>query len=253
MTCVALAADADNAAELEGTIPMPGVKGRIDHLAVDAARHRVFVAALGNGTVEVLDPARRTASLTGFAEPQGVAYVAASNRLFVANGDGDRVDMLDGSTLKVLKRIEGLADADNLRYDASASTVLVGYGRGALAILDAASGDVVGRIPLPGHPESFQLERGGPRVFVNVPSARKVVVADRVRHTVVASWDLPDAARNFPMAFDEDARRLFVAARSPAVLDERWMTKISPSPRAIGLARLPGVAHRLESSVRQGE
>lgn len=218
LTCMAMTAHAADDLVLEATIPMPGVKGRIDHLALDGARHRVFVSALGNGSVEVVDPRRRTASVAGFAEPQGIAYIAASDRVFVANGDGDRVDVLDGPTLKVVKRIDGLADADNVRYDVSAATVLVGYGRGALAILDAASGDVMGRIALPGHPESFQLERGGHRVFVNVPSAGKVVVVDRVRRTVSASWDLHDAARNFPMALDEGARRLFIGARSPAVL-----------------------------------
>jgi len=205
--------------QLAATHALPGVKGRIDHLAVDTKHHRLFVAALGNDSVEVVDTAgTQSRSVAGFAEPQGAAYVAATNQLFVANGEAGRIDILDAASLRVVKRIDGLDDADNVRYDAVARRVLVGYGKGALATIDADNGQLLGRIDLPGHPESFQLERGGARAFVNVPSAHKVVVIDRAKQALVASWDVPNASRNFPMALDEAGRRLFVGARSPAVM-----------------------------------
>lgn len=198
---------------------MPGVKGRIDHLAFDAATHRLFVAALGNDTVEVIDTtsaARR--SLRGFGEPQGIAHVAELARIVVANGTADRADILDAASLAPIGRMAGLPDADNVRYDSASRSVLVGYGKGALAIIDPAKGTLLGRIPLPGHPESFQLERNGSRVFVNVPGARQVVVVDRVKHSTLATWDVPLAAANYPMALDEEARRLFMGTRLPAAL-----------------------------------
>ncbi|HET8699316.1 MAG TPA: hypothetical protein VFO94_17655, partial [Gammaproteobacteria bacterium] len=103
---------AATAAPLEpaGTMPMPGVKGRIDHFAVDVAGRRLFVAALGNDTVEVFDVEanRHVRSLRGFGEPQGVLYVPTSRRLFVANATADRVDMLDGQSLEPLARIAKL-------------------------------------------------------------------------------------------------------------------------------------------------
>ena len=203
-----------------GAIAMPGVKGRIDHLSIDLKRHRLFVAALGNNTVEVLDVEgnRRETSLPGFGEPQGVLYLPDPDRLVVANGSADRVDILDGNTFALVKRIAKLADADNLRYDAAAGKVVVGYGKGALQMLDAASGEASGEIRLPAHPESFQLERSGSRIFVNLPNARRVVVVDRSKRGVAAAWEVPDARSNFPMALDEAGRRLFVGARSPAVL-----------------------------------
>jgi len=205
--------------ELVSTIPMPGVKGRIDHFSADPRGHRVFVAALGNDTVEVLDTrSNQRKSIEGLGEPQGVLYLPDSNRLFIANGGGDRVDIVDAASLTVLKRIGDLADADNVRYDSKSRKVLVGYGKGALRILDPASGESGGDIPLPGHPESFQLESGGTRAFVNVPSARSVVVVDRVKREVIAKWETPGASGNFPMAIDEKGGRLFVGARSPAVL-----------------------------------
>jgi YVTN family beta-propeller protein len=205
--------------ELVSTIPMAGVKGRIDHFSASPRDHRIFVAALGNDTVEVLDTQRgQHATIPGLSEPQGVLYLADSSRLFIANGGADRVDILDANSLAVLKRIEGLSDADNVRYESASRKVYVGHGKGALRILDAVSGESAGDIALPGHPESFQLEHDGNRVFVNVPSARSVVVVDRAKREVLARWDTADVSGNFPMALDERGRRLFVGARSPAVM-----------------------------------
>jgi DNA-binding beta-propeller fold protein YncE len=202
------------------TIDLPSVKGRIDHFGIDLKQQRLFVAALGNDTLEVVDvkSGLRERSLGGFGEPQGVLYLPEFNRLYVANGSANRVDILDGASLARIKGVEKLADADNIRYDASARKVYVGYGKGALRALDPASGDSSGDIPLAGHPESFQLETRGTRIFVNVPTARQVAVVDRTKHAVVATWDVPGAESNYPMALDETGRRLFVGARKPAML-----------------------------------
>ncbi|TMH78392.1 MAG: hypothetical protein E6H51_04155 [Betaproteobacteria bacterium] len=183
--------------EPAATIALPAVKGRIDHFGVDLKQQRLFVAALGNDTLEVIDvkSGRRERSLGGFGEPQGVLYLPEFNRIYVANGSANRVDILDGTSLARIKGVERLDDADNVRYDAGARKVYVGYGKGALRALDPATGDSSGDIRLAGHPESFQLETRGPRIFVNVPPARHVAVVDH-----------------------ESERRLFVGARKPAVL-----------------------------------
>src|SRR5439155_1559654 len=232
--------------EPAATIDLPSVKGRIDHFGVDLKQQRLFVAALGNDTLEVVDvkSSRRERSLDGFGEPQGVLYLPEFNRIYVANGSANRVDILDGTSLVRVKSVERLDDADNVRYDAGARKVYVGYGNGALRALDPATGDSSGDIRLAGHPESFQLETRGTRIFVNVPPARHVAVVDRAKQSVVAAWDVPGAespARhvavvdrakqsvvaawdvpgaesNYPMALDEPGRRLFVGARKPAVL-----------------------------------
>lgn len=200
-------------------IAIPGAKGRIDHFGVDSRRHLLYVAALGNDTLEVLDTEarKRVRSLDGFGEPQGILHVAETNRVFVANGGKNRVDILDAKSLVLLGHVNGLDDADNVRYDDAARRVYVGYGSGALRALDATTGASAGDIPLPGHPESFQLEKKGPRIFVNVPTAGRVSVVDRTKRSVIAGWSVP-AAANFPMALDEAGRRLFVGTRAPALL-----------------------------------
>jgi DNA-binding beta-propeller fold protein YncE len=205
--------------ELVATIPMPNVRGRIDHFAVDVGGHRLFVAALGNDTVEVLDIAqnRHARSIAGFGEPQGLLYLEKTQRLYVGNGSSNRLDILDARTFAPAQRVDKLDDADNVRYDPAAGSVIVGYGTGALRVVDPESGASKGDIRLSGHPESFQVERGGGRIFVNVPAQRQVAVVDRAKGAVVGTWPV-SARQNFPMALDEKGRRLFSGARYPAVV-----------------------------------
>ena len=204
------------------TIPLPNVHGRIDHFDADVRGRRLFMSALGNNTVEVFDLRSNSISYTirGLREPQGVTYVPKSDRLFVANGDDGTVRMFEGSTYKLLKTIQLSSDADDTRYDSAANQVFVGYGDGAnagIAILDGATGDPVGTIKLPDHPESFQLEENGSKIYVNIPSADNIIdVLDRSARKIVATWKLGDARDNFPMALDETNHRLFITCRTPA-------------------------------------
>src|SRR5215471_17810116 len=96
------------------TIALPNVSGRIDHLGFDAARQRLFVSALGNNTVEVIDAAKNVLlrSLSGFHEPQGVAILSDMNMVAVANGDSGKLQLLDAATLQAREPIKIGGDAD---------------------------------------------------------------------------------------------------------------------------------------------
>jgi DNA-binding beta-propeller fold protein YncE len=198
-------------------IPLHNVEGRIDHMAVDLKGQRLFVAALGNNTVEVLDlrADKHIHSITGLHEPQGVGFIPEFNRIFVANAKSGACDVFDGSSFKLIKTIKFSDDADNIRYDATARRVYVGYGSGGLGIIDAANSDQIGDIKLDGHPESFQLEKSGPRIFANIPTSQKIVVLDREKRATITSWPTAGATANFPMALDETHHRLFVGFRKP--------------------------------------
>lgn len=209
----------------ERSISLGGVRGRIDHLALDSAGERLFVSALGNNTVEVVDLHRNKVvhTIPGLSEPQGIFYVSTLNRLYVANGGDGTLRVYNGTTFAEIKSLLLGGDADNVRYDAATRRLYVGFGSGALAIVDVARDEVVGTIPVAAHPESFQLETHGPRVFINVPQAGNITVANRAQHKIVATWT-PGAGGNFPMALDEADHRLFVGCRYPArllVLDTR--------------------------------
>ncbi len=201
-----------------GSIDLPGVEGRIDHLAYDAGGQRLFVAALGNNTVEVLDLKNSThlKTLPGFREPQGIAMLPDVKRVAVANGQGAGLQLLDAGDFRLGKVIPLGEDSDNVRYDALTKRVYVGFGSGALAAISSADGKVIGEAELAGHPESFQLEHSGPRVFVNVPTADQIAVVDRTAMKVAATWPVLGAKSNYPMALDEAHHRLFIGCRRPA-------------------------------------
>jgi len=201
------------------TIPLPNVTGRIDHLSFDMESQRLFVAALGNNTVEVVDVARGKVvqTIKGLARPQGVLYLPAKKRLFVANAADGTVRVFDGPNFQPLRSIELGDDADNIRLDAATQHIYVGYGSGSIAVLDA-EGSKLADIILDAHPESFQIEKNGSRIFVNLPDSHKVAVIDRAKLSILASWTTDDAASNFPMALDEADGRLFIVCRRPAVL-----------------------------------
>jgi DNA-binding beta-propeller fold protein YncE len=220
------------------TISLSNVEGRIDHFGVDLQGQRLFVSALENNTLEVIDlrEGKRLTTITGLSEPQGVFFVPGANKIFVANGGDGSCRIFDGSTYKLIGTVNFSSDADNVRYDAAENQVYVGYGEGALGIIDTATGQKLGDIPLRGHPESFRLETSGPRVFVNVPSANHTIaVVDRVKHSVVATWSVR-AQSNFPMALDETNHRLIVVTRRPArliVLDTQTGKSVASVP-AVG-------------------
>ena len=198
-------------------IPLQDVEGRIDHMAIDLKGQRLFVVALGNNSLEILDlqadkPIHR---IRGLKEPQGVVYVPELNKIFVTNGGDGSCKMFDGDSFRLIDTVKFSDDADNIRYDPRTTHIYVGYGNGALGRIDARSGKRIGDVRLAGHPESFQLEKTGPRIFINVPTANHIAVVDRNKLAVFATWPLVDGRANFPMSLDETNHRLFIGCRQP--------------------------------------
>ena len=225
MCCIALCSPSAVAGQpppltLEAKIPLRQVRGRIDHLAIDTKGHRLFVAALGNDTIEVLDldTQKRVQSIAGLKQPQGIAYDPRTDLLYVANGNDGSVRLFQGPQWVPAGAIDLGEDADNIRIDASARRIYVGYGAGALAVIEQASHQKIADIALKGHPESFQLENGGSRIFVNVPDADQIAVVDRQSGKQVGEWPTKNLHANYPMTIDAPGKRVLVAFRRPAVL-----------------------------------
>jgi DNA-binding beta-propeller fold protein YncE len=202
---------------LESTIPLPGVSGRIDHMAIDRGRQRLIVAALGNGTIEVIDLAtgKPRQRIGGLKEPQGVAYADKADVMFVASAGDGSVRIFHADDLKPLGRIDLKKDADNIRIDVRNNNIVVGYGDGGLAIIDPMTRNVIGTIALKGHPEGFQIESKSGRAFVNVPDAKQIAVVDLDARRQIAEWKVPSVGSNFPMALDPANELLAAVFRSP--------------------------------------
>ena len=202
---------------LTATVPLEGVKGRFDHFA--SGKGRVFVSGLGNNSVEVIDlfQGTRVHEITGVPNPQGVAFSPEANKLFVASEKG-KVYIYDGDSYKLISTLDFEGGADNLRYDAATKRVYVGCGdsekNAAIAAVDAMTNKRLDEVyKVGGEPESFQLEKNGPNIYVNVPDAKQIVVINRTTKELTR-WPVT-AAQNFPMALDEADHRLFVGPISP--------------------------------------
>ena len=204
---------------IDAKIPLGQVSGRIDHLGIDLERKRLLVAELGNNSLGVVDLAagKVLSRVAGLAEPQGAAYVPSSDSIFVANAGDGSVRVLRGEDLTPIRHIELGDDADNVRVDPARKRVLVGYGKGALAVIDPVSLAKTADIRLKAHPEGFQIDETGTQVFVNVPDAHEIVVVDLATGST-QSLPTQGAGSNFPMAIDGEAHRFLVIFRNPPTL-----------------------------------
>ena len=205
---------------LEATIPLENTGGRIDHMAVDLRRQRLFVAELGNGTVDVVDlPGRKVlARISGLKEPQGVGYSEKADLVVVASAGDGSVRFYRGEDFSPAGVLQLGADADNVRIDTRNGNIIVGYGSGSLAVIDPVTRAKVANVPLPGHPEGFQLDPATGRAFVNVPDAHQVTVVDLDRGRALGKWQVPGARSNYPMAYGPGQNVVATVFRSPPEL-----------------------------------
>jgi sugar lactone lactonase YvrE len=214
-----------------------GVDGRIDHLAIDGKRERLFVAAVGNNSVEVIDLKARQlhTSLRDLKQPSGILYLDDSDRMVVACGETGTCEVFDGDKLEKIASVEVGEGADNLRYDPRTQRVYVAFGDGALGIIDAKTWKMEGTIALQSHPEGFQLDAEGKLAFVNVPHSGQFAVVDLDARKVVTTWAVSEAKHNYPMALIPQSMGqaseplLLMGCRSPAKLVLRWASSGKPA------------------------
>lgn len=202
-------------------IPLPNVQGRLDHFTIDPKRKRVIFSGLGNDSVQVVDAfaGRQIKQIDGLSEPQGSLYVPETDTLYVANSADGHLNIYNGTSFALIKRIDfgPDSDPDNLRYDAASKRVYLGYGEGAIGAIDATTNERVGTdFKFKGHPEGFQIEQNGSRIFVNIADEKIIRVLDR-KSGKQTEWKLPPGhSANFPMALDEADRRVLIGTRKPS-------------------------------------
>jgi hypothetical protein len=250
-----------------GSIPLKGVEGRLDHLAYDTRSQRLFVAALENHSVEVIDLAkrRRVHEITAISEPQGLLCLPDRHRLLVCSRGDGTCRSFDTTTFREGPWIDLGRNADNVRFDPEAQVIYVGSGgepgNGLLSAIDLVSllpagqggqpapphspadfllslprqADPRMEIQLPAHPESFQLDSPNHRLLVNIPDEHSIAVLQIVTNgfTNAAAWPVTVGERNFPMALDAASAQLFIACRKPprlAIYDSRDGNLLSQTP-----------------------
>lgn len=200
-------------------IPLPQVKGRIDHLAFNAEQGLLYIAALGNNSVEVVDLVNGipVKSVDGIKTPQGIVYLSKQHEIAVASaGTGDCL-FINALTYQFIATIHLGDDADNIRYDSTSNKLYVGYGEGGIAVIDPTLHKLDAVIALPGHPEGFQIDANQKKIYVNVPDKHSVSVIDLVSRKIVNQWK-PSFNSNYPITINPQKQICFVGFRSPATL-----------------------------------
>jgi hypothetical protein len=208
-----------NQLTLQESISMPGVKGRIDHLDANLKDQIVYVAALGNNSLEVVDlkNGKLLHSIKGLDEPQGVAYIPQSKEILVANGGNGECKFYNAKTFENTATIDVGSDADDVRYDSIDQRIYVGFGDGGIAIIDAVKHEKIVDVKLSAHPEGFQLDKQLKKLFVNVPDADQIDVIDLEELKLTQKWKTEYRA-NFPMAIDLSGQIIFAGYRHPGKL-----------------------------------
>jgi hypothetical protein len=204
--------------KLEKEISMPDVKGRIDHMDVNLKARIVYMAALGNNTLEVIDIAngKLIHSIKGLDEPQGVGYVPQRNEIVVANGGNGDCYFYSADSFEKVATVHLSSDADDIRVDSAAKKIYVGYGSGGIAVIDADTHKQVGDVQVPAHPEGFQIDKVLDRLYVNLPDAGIVGVISLSEMKLIGKWRNNTLAANFPMAIDTIQHHVFIGYRKPA-------------------------------------
>jgi DNA-binding beta-propeller fold protein YncE len=228
------------------TIPMPNVKGRIDHMDVDVKGKRLFVAGLENGSMEVVDlgAGKWSKSIPGFKKTQGVAYVPSLNKVFVASGDDGMLRVFRGDSLELIDSIKLELGPNRVTYDPHKNIEYVGYGGkdagkdyGMVGIIDAKTDKSLGDIKVEAHPAELLLDKSGKTLYVFVSSASKVQVVDTKKRQVVSTWPV-SSQRNGDGALDEKTHRLFIGTRTPPqmiVMDSNLGTEVAALPTVEGM------------------
>ena len=228
------------------TIPMPNVKGRLDHMDVDVKSKRLFVSGLENGTLEVLDlrAGKRIRSIPGFNKPQGALYIPELNKLFVASGDDAMLRVFRGDTLDLLDSIQLEPGPNRVTYDPDSKLVYVGYGGkdagkdyGEVGLVDAKHDKHIADIKVVAHPSELLLNKSGTTLFVFVSIASKIQVIDTKKREVLFTWEV-SSQRPGDGALDEFTSRLFVGTRTPPemiVMDSKSGKEVANLPTPDGM------------------
>ncbi len=206
--------------KLEKVIEMPAVKGRIDHMAINLKDKVLYMAALGNNTVEAIDLQKGSVirSIKGVDEPQGLAYIPEQNEIAVASGGNGDCVFYNAATFEKVAAIHLGSDADNIRYDSKERKMYVGYGNGGMALIDPAAHKQTGNVKLPAHPESFQLDKKNNKLYVNLPDDHSIAVIGLKSLKIVDTWKISRLRANFPMTLDTASNHVIIGFRHPSLL-----------------------------------
>jgi hypothetical protein len=245
--------------ELVQTIVLKGKAGKLDHLAMDAKRGRLFLADTGNGSLDIVDlkAGSLLKQIPGQTGIQGVAFAGDLDKVFVGTGGGGLCNVFAGENYQLLKTIKFSGDADNVRYDPKTALTFVAHDEKCLGVIDAKTFALSPDIKLPGNAEAFVIESARPRMYVVVPSPSQLLVVDPAKKAITGNYPIKMAGGGHPLALDEANKRVFVGCRTEpmvVVMDTETGKEITgvPIPKDIDDLSYDAKRKRLYASCGEG-
>ncbi len=187
------------------TIPLSGVSGRLDHMAVDLEKKRLFVAAVANGTLEVLDlDAEKVINrISGIKDTQDALFLGGQfNKLYVSSLDGT-LRIFQGETFRLIQALKLEPDPNRLLYDPATDLIYFGYGGqnagfdayGRVGIMQAKRGapsdqfvaDMIAPTYRPGHLAEMAMEDDG-KLLICDSRADLIFLFDTRKRELLKSW-----------------------------------------------------------------
>jgi DNA-binding beta-propeller fold protein YncE len=188
-----------------------GGEGGWDYLTVDPDSHHLFISRSTHVMVIDADSGKSVGDIPDTPGVHGIALAKDLGRGFTSNGREGTVSIFDLKTLKLINKVQAVGDnPDAILFDPATKRVFTFNGRsGNSTSIDAASGNIVGKIELGGKPE-FGVSTGEGELFVNIEDKSELVAIDPKELKVKSRWPLAPCESPSGLAMDVKSRRLFV-------------------------------------------
>ena len=195
------------------TVEIPKSKGGFDFLRVDSKRHRLLAAHEKDGTSDFIDLDKNTLiTRVKLGTAVDTALDADGKFYFISVQEGERVPVVDATTLKEVKSIKVAGPTDAIILDPKNRNMYVAHDEGAdVWVIDPSSAKVVATIAIPGVPEFMVYDQETDRIYLNIKDKDVVAVIDPSAGKVVAQWPTGAAKSPHGMALDAATHRIFVA------------------------------------------
>jgi len=195
-------------------VPLPGNATRWDYASLDAKRHHLFLAHLGDSAVVVFDTAQRKviATIPDVSHVHGVLYVPQLDRVYASATGTNEVVAIDARTFKIVARMPGGDYPDGMAYAPGVHKLYVSDEHGGTdTVIDVVSNKRIATIPLGGEVGNTQYDPVSRHIFANAQTRDQLVEIDPATDKVVARINLPGAKGNHGLYIDAPARLAFVA------------------------------------------
>lgn len=189
-----------------------GGEGGWDYLKMDSDTRHLFISRSTHVIVIDADSGKPAGDIPDTPGVHGIAIASDLGRGFTSNGREGTVSIFDLKTLTPISKVQSVGqNPDAIIFDPATKRVFTFNGRSHdSTAIDAASGNIAGKIDLGGKPE-FAVSTGEGELFVNIEDKSELLSLDPKELKVKSRWPLAPCESPSGLAMDKKNRRLFVA------------------------------------------